>query len=523
MFSKKSFFKKNKSFLIFNVILICILLTRFYGLNWGNSFFFHPDENNMVNAILSMSFKNLNPNFFAYNQFPLFLTFFTTPKHDFYHVALTLRFWSAVFSSFSILFFYLIAKNIFSTKKEIISFVFLLIFSPGLIQISHFGTTESILFFAFSANILLALNYFNHQKTKYLFLTALVSATAIASKITGIFFILPILISLVLLLIETRHGASLHRFKNFFFSILFLSFVTLIFTFVFTPFSFLKFTDFKNSMIYETRVATGSIPVFYTRQFINTTPYIFQFNHIFPYTSGIFNFIFSIIGFIFFIFNLKKISLITQKKLSIILFPCLIYFLYNGQLFIKWTRFMSPIFFIGPLFTIFFLSKIKPKVIYLILFLLSIIPGIYFYRRYFMVDNRSISSIWLINQIASKSLILSESGNVVNLPIYNSNLQVNNFDFYNLDSDSVLNSQLTTQLSKSEYIIVPSRRVFKNQNNSNFPISQKYYQSLFSNQLNFNQIKQFNYHLSLFLNDENAEETWSVFDNPTIRIYKKND
>ncbi len=524
MSSKKNFFEKNKSFLIFNIVLICILLTRFCGLNWGNSFFFHPDENNMVNSVLSMSFKNLNPNFFAYNQFPLFLTFFTTPKHDFYHVTLTLRFWSAIFSSFSILFFYLIAKKIFPQKRELLAFVFLLIFTPGLIQLAHFGTTESILFFAFSANILLALNYFNHQKTKYLFLTALVSAIAIASKITGIFFVLPILFSLIFsLLVETHHDASLHRFKKFLFSILSLSLLTLVFTFIFTPFSFLKISDFKSSMIYETGVATGNILVFYTRQFINTIPYIFQFTHIFPYTSGIFIFIFSIIGFIFFIFNFKKISLTTKKKLLIILFPCLIYFLYNGQLFTKWTRFMSPIFFIGPLFTVFFLSKIKSKIIYLILCLLSILPGIYFCRRYFLVDNRSIASIWLINQIPSTSLILSESGNVVNLPVYNSNLQVNNFDFYNLDFDSNLDSQLTTQLSKSEYIILPSRRVFKNQNNSNFPVSQKYYQSLFSGQLGFNQIKQFNYNLSLFLNDENAEETWSVFDNPTIRIYKKND
>lgn len=511
MSSKKSFFEKNKSFIIFIISLICLLFTRFYGLNWGNSFFFNPDENNMVNAILSMSFKNLNPNFFAYNQFPLFLTFFTSPKHDFYHIALTLRFWSALFSSFSILFFYLIAKNIFSKKKEILTFVFLLIFTPGLIQLAHFGTTESILIFTFSVNLFLALNYFHHPKLKYLFLTALTSGVAIGSKITGVFFILPILISLIFVFKKTNN------FKKIFFSFLFLSLLTLVFTFIFTPFSFLKFADFKNSMVYETGVGLGTTQVFYTRQFLHTIPYLFQFQHIFPYTSGIFMFIFSFIGLFFFIKNKQYF----KKDLIIILLPCLIYFLYNGQLFIKWTRFMSPLFFIAPLFTVFFLSKIKSKIIYSILFLLTILPGIYFCRRYFLTDNRPIASIWLINQIPSNSLILSESGNVVNLPVYNSNLQVNNFDFYSLDSD--LSQQLTTQIFTSDYIIVPSRRVFKNQNNSDFPISQKYYQSLFSHQLGFTQIKQFNYHLSLFLNDENAEETWSVFDNPTIRIYKKND
>ena len=33
--------------------------------------------------------------------------------------------------------------------------------------------------------------------------------------------------------------------------------------------------------------------------------------------------------------------------------------------------------------------------------------------------------------------------------------------------------------------------------------------------------KKFTNKKDLFLNSENAEETWSVFDNPTIRIYKK--
>jgi hypothetical protein len=276
-------------------------------------------------------------------------------------------------------------------------------------------------------------------------------------------------------------------------------------------------------MVYETGVAIGTTQVFYTRQFLHTIPYLFQLKNIFPYTAGIFMFIFSFIGFFFFILDTKYLIQNTKEKLLIIFLPCLIYFLYNGQLFIKWTRFMSPLFFIAPLFTVFFLSKIKSKIIYSILFLLSVLPGIYFCRRYFLTDNRPIASIWLINKIPSTSLILSESGNVVNLPVYNSNLQVNNFDFYNLDSSPNLSSQLNTQIFTSDYIIVPSRRIFKNQNNSTFPLSQKYYQSLFSHQLGFTQIKQFDYNLSLFLNDENAEETWSVFDNPTIRIYKKND
>lgn len=268
-------------------------------------------------------------------------------------------------------------------------------------------------------------------------------------------------------------------------------------------------------MIYETSIATGQLKVFYTRQFENSIPYFFQFKNIFPYANGISIYLFSFIGFFFFILNTKY--QILNTKLLLILFPSIIYFFYSGQLFIKWSRFMSPLFFIGPFFCLYLLKKIKNNYLTFILVILMISPGIYFFSKYIKPDNRVIASNWVNSNISKSSYVLSESGNVVNLPISNSNLSVNNFDFYdnqNLDD-------LLLEISKSDYIIVPSRRVFKNQNNKNYPLSQKYYQSLFSGKLGFQEIQKFNNQKDLFLISEDAEETWSVFDQPTIRIYKK--
>jgi len=84
-----------------------------------------------------------------------------------------------------------------------------------------------------------------------------------------------------------------------------------------------------------------------------------------------------------------------------------------------------------------------------------------------------------------------------------------NYDFYNYNAASLIN-----QLAKSDYIIVPSRRVFMNYH---FP----YYQHLFDGSLGFREIKSYSPSTDILLNPENAEETWSVFDRPTIRVYKK--
>lgn len=140
-------------------------------------------------------------------------------------------------------------------------------------------------------------------------------------------------------------------------------------------------------------------------------------------------------------------------------------------------------------------------------------PGIYFFQKYFSSDIRIVASSWISSNLTPDSFILSESGNVINLPVSNTNLNINNFDFYNPQNIKNLPAELT----KSDYIIIPSRRVFKN----NFPEFKNYYQKLFSGDLGFIEIKNFSNQKDLFLNSENAEETWSVFDQPTIRIYKK--
>jgi len=500
------FHLKTRSRFIGTFLLFLTIFTRFFKLDWGNGYYFHPDENNMANSVLQMSQDNLNPHFFAYGQFPLFLTFFTTPVHQFDNIIFTLRFWSAIFSGFSVLFFYLIAKEIFKHQKTTAFATLLFIFTPGLIQFSHFGTTESILIFVFLVNIFLSLKILDKFKFKYLVFASLVSAIGLATKISAFIFLIPIFLSLFLNFFKDKNFI-----KFFLQSLLFFSFTILIFI-IFSPFNLIDFSSFLSTMKYEVGVANGQILVFYTRQFLNTLPYIFQFQKIFPYTNGLPILFFSLIG----IFCLPKKS----KKFLLIIIPSLIFFLYQGQLFVKWTRFMAPIFFIFPLLATCFLLKIKNNFLKTILIIFAVLPGIYFLRIYSNTDIRLQASNWINQNIVPNSQILSESGNIINLPL-DGNYQATNFDFYNLDQDFSQKLKLNALVRNSDYIIVPSRRVFKNQNNSLFPYSQEYYQNLFSGSFGFFPIKEFSQKNSLFLNSENAEETWSVFDNPTIRIFKK--
>jgi len=384
---------------------------------------------------------------------------------NFLNSILVLRFYSAVFSLLSIYFFYLISKNKIATL--------LFIFTPGLIQLAHFGTTESLLIFVFLVNIYLSSQ---NPSFKIYLLASIITGVGLATKVSAIFFIAPFLF------VKPNKYHLLFLVSGFLFLLL-------------SPYNLIAKDDFLSSMRYETQVATGALKVFYTTQFEKTIPYLFQFTHIFPYISGL-------PVFILFFFGLIHKSYIVNRKSIIIFLSCFIYFLYFGQLYVKWTRFMSPLFFLFPLLAGYFLSNLKNKYLKLFLLIICLIPGIVFFSQYFRSDIRVVASAWVDENIPKNSITLSESGNVVNLPPANVF-----YDFYS--------NPFPPNLANYDYVIIPSRRVFKNN------IAPAYYQDLFSGKSGFKLLKQFSPPSELFLNPENAEETWSVFDHPTVRLFSK--
>jgi len=515
MSSKKSPFPRF--FLLFTVFLV--LFTRFINLDWGQGFFFHPDENNMASAVTRLSFSDFNPHFFAYGQFPLYLVFFTQKalrQSGFNSAIFILRFYSALFSSLSVLIFYQISQVLFRQKKSAKIFILLLIFSPGLIQLAHFGTTESFLIFVFTVNLYLSFKLIKSSRLSLLiFISALSSGLGLASKIIALIFIAPIYLSLFFRFFLSR------EYKIFFiYSFLFSAFSFLFFL-LFSPYSLISFSDFLGTMRYETSVATGAVKVFYTSQFQHAPAYLFQFQKIFPYTIGLPVFILSFVGLYLLLRHIKNLSS-KNYPLLILVISSLVYFLYTGRLYTKWTRFASPLFYLFPLLASYALGKISQSKFFYPLLLICLIPGFLFLSIYFRSDVRLTASNWIDQNFPPHSHILSEAGNILNIPLSTQNpYQVENFDFFTLDSQPQAADNLAHQLYQSEYILIPSRRVFKNQKGDDFPVSHRYYQALFSGNLGFTLIKQFSLSNSLILDSESAEETWSVFDNPVIRIYKK--
>lgn len=510
-----------------------LVYSRFTNLGWGLPYPMHPDERNMANAIQQLScefpisnFQNcFNPNFFAYGQFPLylgylivyFLKFFDGDMGfpiGFQEAVMSLRVISAMASVLNAIIIINIIKAIINKAhlRNLLLALLMITFSPFFIQFSHFGTTESLLMLFYSLIVYLSIRLLGRTTDAVVWL-ALISGLAVATKVSSAIFLVVPLIAIIV----RPFDASLRSLIRMTKTILGFFLLTVIVFLIFSPHSLINFQDFISSMRYESDVALGRTLVFYTRQFFNTVPVWFQLTKVFPYVLGWPVLILGVLGF------LGGLGW-KDKKINLLRFAILVYLIPNAFLYAKWSRFMAPIFPLMVIFAVLFLLKIKViNAIKIIIVIIAILPGIAYLSVYQSPDVRFQASNWIYKNIPDNSYILSETANVVDIPISNETMkQLNNykvisFNFYDLDESPELQLELKNYLQRADYIFVPSRRIFANHPKEKYLVLNKYYDDLFSGKLGFIKVAEF----SAGLNDEQAEETWTVFDHPVIRIYKK--
>ena len=563
---------------VFFILIAILFYTRFVNLSWGLPYPMHPDERNMAVAVQQLSCPPLssfitthqtlttclNPHFFAYGQFPLYLAYggiqiyyFITGingQPTFIESTLALRTISAL-SSILLVFILLKISKLLFPKKKVSSFGFeflalcIFIFQPYAIQFSHFGTTESLLMLLYSLIIYLSLKLLttNFQLQTVCFL-GLFSGLALGTKTSSVLFLGVPFIIFFIKIIGGSHGrasdsahlavkrGALAGWKMTdriycFYHLCIYSIILIFFFFLSSPQSFLNWTDFMSSMNYESGVGLGTYLPFYTRQFVGTIPVLFQFQNILPYALGWPTLIGGVLGFFLlpsgFYDFLRKVAVaggfptradsrasrehwrdgkqLTESSalFDILRIALLLSFLPPSFFFAKWTRFIAPSFPLFSLFAFLFIIQIAEKYIKNIFFITIItvvtsIPGYSFLSVYTSPDVRFTASEWIYKNIPANSKILTETANVIDLPIPSANYelpttnyQINSFNFYDLDTNHQLQMELSQALKGVDYIIIPSRRIFKNHPKNIYPQVAAYYEKLFSGTLGFEKVAEF--------------------------------
>lgn len=553
---------KNKTLLILSVLVVIGSFLRFYNLDWGAPYYFHPDERNIASSVSQLQFpSNMNPHFFAYGTLPIYSIYFVglimnsfsschlslvtclsaealakADRVSFEDAILIGRTFSALFSLLLIPLVFLIGKRLHSEKTGLLAAT-LITFSTGLIQYAHFATFELWTTFFSVLLLLLSLREVFKPDKMNILAVSVVAGILIAIKATNI-LLLPIpfiAIGIGLFKIRKKQIKKFHLFGRFLVSFLFVLLITSLIFLLTNPFVFLAMKDFLGTMQYESGVALGTLPVFYTGEFYRTIPILFQLLKVFPFLLNPLLTVLGVISFFYGLFLLfKKRSpeiLLLVITLSVLLFP-------QAFFFVKWTRYMVPTipFFIvlGSLFLMSMCEIKKVKFIANSIMLITVAATLVFGASYFVTafvekDTRVAASLATKKMFPGATPILSEMYDmgIVAFNEHFSNIIL--FNFYDLDSPSPESSTkiLNEQLPAYEYLILPSQRILATRtgHKEKFPQGYLFYQELQTDKQKFQKIYETPCTIFCqitYLGDQvfRFEGTANSFDRPPLQIYK---
>ncbi|HNQ31130.1 MAG TPA: hypothetical protein PKG71_00175 [Candidatus Woesebacteria bacterium] len=499
-----------------------------------------------------------------------------------------------------------------------------LVFSPVLIQSAHFGTTESLLMLWYALLVhraLIALARPHILRSDVLIMGSIVGL-AVATKTSSLLFLLiPGVVIFVkvlagawaeiqsmcsvskntqsdALLASTTPSSSLgtghtegevkkqstHTILAYgwVFAVartwlqmvvvlvayaVYLVLVSGVIAYVYSPHNLISLQELLSSMQYEGDVALGRYVAFYTRQFLYELPLLFHGEHVFAYALGPVVSLLALSGFI---------MLPYRQGSNVIRLSILLLFAFTMGWYAKWTRFLAPTYPLLIAMALLALAHayeqinthaankpippIKMKVLGVLFAVSMILPGMAFLTVYTSRDVRFVASDWVYQNVKPGSIVLSETANVIDVPVPDVagkkrapdafSIQYISFNFYDVDSNPALQTQLQKHIADADYIFVPSRRVYYNHTcvgldgmhtntrhserkcellNESYPVLTKYYEDLFSGKLGFEKVAEFTSYPRIELlgqtivsfPNEEAEETFTVFDHPVMRIYKR--
>lgn len=570
----KRFFHNN---LLLITIIFIGLFFRLYGLNWDQGFHLHPDERAITLFSLPLALPNnisdfflttspLNPHFFAYGSFPIYLlkavSFlvgnFNPIITQYAKLNLLGRHLSVFFDISTVILLYSLAKKLFNEKIGLIAAFF---YSASVlpIQSSHFYITDIPLTFFTLFTLYTLIIFYEKPSILKSSLIGLFFGLSLATKTSASVLIASIGITLAVdfLLIFFR---NLHRpriwfphlpkfIKNLIIYGIIIFTTTGITFLVFEPYALIDFHSFLQQT-QEQREMTYNPFIFpYTLQYVGKTPYLYELKNLFLWGQGPILSLFSIIGAFYFTYlAFKKDKKDRWAKEAILATFFWMYFLVVGSFAIGFMRYLLPVYPLLCLFaaTIFFqlnnllTKKLKPQLslilnsLFLILF---IIWPVSFLNIYNQPNTRVMASNWINNNIPPGKTLAVEHWDD-SLPLFGQEkYQTLTLNLYDYDSPQKWTS-INQKLNQTDYIIIASNRLYvplqKLTDCNNlppfhcYPTTANYYKNLFSGKSNFQKIAEFSVYpaipfFNIPINDQSADESFTVYDHPKVLIFERSE
>jgi YYY domain-containing protein len=347
---------------LFGLALLGLAL-RLYGINWDQGNSFHPDERQILFHVMALSWPKsfgqflnpvtspLNPHFFAYGSFPLYLL--ATLGNIIAHIYpgintmpnLTLlgRVLSALFDTGTILLTgwlgLILSGDTAPGRKygwNLALFAAALVtFTPFEIQQAHFYAVDTLLLFFITLTLLASVALVSTDAPiRWSLVAGLGYGLALSTKFSAAPLAVPIIVALLL-----------HWYKRDFYSsllsLLITACVTIVVFLVTMPYALLDSPNFVQQVSFQGQLARGLIDLPYVRQFAGTTPYLYEFRDMLFWGFGLMLGIAAFAGLGWMLWRVWKRTI---GPWLVLLSWIVVYGGIVGSFYVKYMRYMLPIY-----------------------------------------------------------------------------------------------------------------------------------------------------------------------------------
>jgi len=307
------------TYLILAAILAVALWLRVFGptwsaFDWGQGNFQHPDENFVGGTLVAnLDYPNgladlFNPNSkwnpavaaggaagFNYGSLPLYLIkIFGSilgwlgahiPALSMWQTAnpiLVGRVLSGIFDTITVFLVFLLGKRLAGERTGLFAAA-LACFAVLSMQLAHFTTVDSFLGTFATGTILASVTLFEEGRTRDYAILGIWLAAALATKASAVALLATVALALLWRQLQTRRLLTWETVQR----CVLLGVVTLVAFFIFQPYTFVDWANFKAGVNGQNDLATGREVVFYTIKWANTTPILYPFSQLTNYSLGI--------------------------------------------------------------------------------------------------------------------------------------------------------------------------------------------------------------------------------------------
>ncbi|HVB64232.1 MAG TPA: DUF2298 domain-containing protein [Nitrolancea sp.] len=550
-------------------ILALALFLRLYGHNWDNGWYLQPDERNIVmvlterihapsinnlGALLDPAHSPLNPRSdgpdgkpqaYAYGSLPLYLTDFIawvvgtlkqTNYNNYDHVGEIGRNLTELLDVATVALAMVFARRAYGRIAALLTGT-LLATTVMMVQLAHFFTADTWVTFFTVALLLTCLRFHERPGYRWSALAGIVFAMALATKISVVELVVPIILTMIF----SFKSRGIPEMLDPVVKHLATAGVATLATFaLFDPYALLQQAAFISDTRLQWSIVSGKFDVPFTRQFVGDIPVRYELGNLVHWGLGPFLGIPALAAVVFMLWRWRSRSFVELLLLSWIV-P---YFALIATAEAKFMRYMEPIVPALVILTVAFVLQLLPqkrawsfRFVAPIVGITLIVAGtlgwsIAFESIYGKTNTRIAASAWIYQNIPAGATLTAEywddslpialAGHPYPTPYYK---QIT-MDLYADRPNEQEFGYIVNALQQADYVILSSDRLSLSIPKSpwRYPVDSEYYRLLESGQLGFQEVYESNVEPSLFgmtFNDHTADESFSVYDHPHVRIFKK--